>query len=157
MTSVANQLLEQTPTLGFRFGVFFFIGGKIPNPIDFRFQRVSGISSSINTSSIEEGGQNLFSHRLPDKVQYENLVLERGVPVGSPLAIEFNVAMSQFKFYPSNVLVSLLDEAGTPHSSWLFIKAFPVTWTISGLDAEANSIVVETMELAFERFQSIRL
>ena len=72
MTSFADRLLEQVPTLGFRFGVFFFAGGVIPNPIDFRFKRVSGISTSINTTSVEEGGQNLFSHRLPDKVQYEN-------------------------------------------------------------------------------------
>lgn len=157
MASIEERILEQKPTLGFRFGVFFFIGGITPNPVDFRFKRVSGINASINTISIEEGGQNLFSHRLPDKVQYENLVLERGMPVTSPLAAEFNVTLSQFKFSPSNVLISLLDEAGTPISSWLFIKAYPVTWRISDLDAEANSIVVETMELTFERFQAIRL
>ncbi|RLA26179.1 MAG: phage tail protein [Gammaproteobacteria bacterium] len=157
MASFADQLLQQTPTLGFRFGVFFFAGGIIPNPVDFRFKRVSGISTSISTSSVEEGGQNLFSHRLPDRVQYDNLVLERGKPVVSPLAIEFNVTMSQFKFAPANVLVSLLNEAGVPISSWLFIKAYPVSWNISDLDAEANSIVVETMELAYERFQSISL
>lgn len=157
MAGIEERLLEQTPILGFRFGVFFFIGGAIPNPVDFRFQRVSGINASVNTMSVEEGGQNLFSHRLPVKVQYENLVLERGMPVVSPLAIEFNVTMSQFKFFPSNVLVSLLDEAGSPVASWLFIKAYPVTWSISDLDAEANSIVVETMELAYERFQAIRL
>lgn len=157
MASIGERLLEQTPTLGFRFGVFFFIGGKVPNPVDFRFKRVSGISASISTISVEEGGQNLFSHRLPEKVQYDNLVLERGMPVGSPLAEEFNVTMSLFKFSPSNVLVSMLDEAGIPVSSWLFIKAYPVSWSISDLDAEANSIVVETMELAFERFQTIRL
>lgn len=157
MASVEERLAEQTPTLGFRFGVFFFIGGTVPNPVDFRFRKVSGISSSIKTTTVEEGGQNLFSHRLPDKIQYENLVLERGMPVKSPLAIEFIHTMSQFKFTPSNVLVSLLDEAGMPVSSWLFIKAYPVTWSISDLDAEANAIVVETMELAYERFQTIRL
>ena len=27
--------------LGFRFGVFFFAGGVIPNPLDIRFQKVS--------------------------------------------------------------------------------------------------------------------
>ena len=111
MPSVEELILEQTPLLGFRFGVFIFVGGAIPNPMDFRFKRVSGLNATISTSTVEEGGQNLYSHRLPDKVQYRNLVLERGMPVGSPLAIEFNVAMSLFKFLPSNVLVSLLDEA----------------------------------------------
>ena len=151
------SLIAQAPPLGFRFGVFFFAGGAIPNPIDFLFKRVSGISATINTTTVNEGGENLFSHRLPDKIQYDNLVLERGMMIGSPLVIEFNAAMSQFKFFPSNVLVSLLSEAGSPLASWLFIKAYPVSWSVSDLDADNNDIVVETMELAYERMQAIRI
>ena len=145
------------PPLGFRFSVLFFFGGVITNPLDTRFKKVSGISSSVSTRTINEGGQNLYSQRLPEKVQYENLVLERGLAVGSPLAVELNVTMSLFKFNPSNVLVSLLDESGIPISSWLFLTAFPVKWTISPLDADANQVVIETLELSFQRMQSIRL
>lgn len=147
----------QNPPLGFRFGVFFFIGGVVPNPLDFRFKKVSGIGSTITTRTINEGGQNLYSHKLPERVQYENLVLERGLAVGSPLVIEFNIAMSSFQFAPSNVLVSLLDAAGLPISSWLFMNAYPVKWTVSSLDADSNSVVIETMELAYQRMQSIRI
>ncbi|MGR9052706.1 MAG: phage tail protein [Gammaproteobacteria bacterium] len=157
MPNAEDLLLKQTPLLGFRFGVFIFAGGAIPNPMDFRFKRVSGLNAEISYSTIEEGGQNLFSHRLPDKVQYQNLVLERGMPVGSLLAIEFNVAMSLFKFAPSNVLVSLLDESGLPLANWLFIKAYPINWRISDLDADANGIVVETLEMAYQRMQVVRL
>jgi phage tail-like protein len=149
--------LKAGPPLGFRFGVFFFIGGVVPNPLDFRFKKVSGIGSTISTRTVNEGGQNLYSHRLPERVQYENLVLERGLAVGSPLVIEFNVAMSQFQFLPSNVLVSLLDDSGIPLSSWLFMNAYPVKWTVSNLDADSNTVVIETMELAYQRMQAIRL
>ncbi len=145
------------PPLGFRFGVFFFIGGVVPNPLDFRFKKVSGISSTITTRTINEGGQNLYSQKLPERVQYENLVLERGLAVGSPLVIEFNAAMSLFKFAPSNVLVSLLDESGIPLSSWLFMNAYPVKWTVSNLDADSNAVVIETMELSYQRMQAIRI
>jgi phage tail-like protein len=143
--------------LGFRFGVFFFIGGVVPNPLDFRFKKVSGIGSTITTRTINEGGQNLYSQKLPERVQYENLVLERGLAVGSPLVVEFNIAMSLFEFAPSNVLVSLLDEAGIPISSWLFMNAYPVKWTVSSLDADSNTVVIETMELAYQRMQAIRI
>lgn len=153
----AEDILNQTPLLGYRFGVFIFALGVIPNPVDFRFKRVSGLSSTISTSIVEEGGQNLYSHRLPDKVQYQNLVLERGMPISSPLAHEFNIAMSMFKFAPSNVLVSLLDESAIPLANWLFFKAYPVDWKISDLDADSNSVVVETLELAYQRMQVIRL
>jgi phage tail-like protein len=145
------------PPLGYRFSVVFLAGGVVPNPLDTLFQKVSGLSATINTSTVEEGGQNLYSHRLPGKVQYENLVLERGLVLGSPLVVEFNVAMSLFKFSPSNVLVTLLDDAGIPIAAWLFMTAYPVKWRVSDLDATANSVVIETLELAYQRMQVIRV
>jgi phage tail-like protein len=149
--------LVGNPPLGFRFGVVFFAGGAIPNPLDILFQKVSGLGSSVETSTIEEGGQNLYVQSLPKKIKYENLVLERGVVVGSPLVIEFNVTMSLFKFSPSNVLVTLLDNTRIPIAGWLFMKAYPVKWSVSDLDADANSVVIEHMELAYQRMQVMRI
>nr|VFK36489.1 MAG: conserved hypothetical phage tail region protein [Candidatus Kentron sp. SD]VFK39165.1 MAG: conserved hypothetical phage tail region protein [Candidatus Kentron sp. SD]VFK77811.1 MAG: conserved hypothetical phage tail region protein [Candidatus Kentron sp. SD] len=145
------------PPLGFRFSVFFFAGGVVPNPLDTLFQKVSGLSWSIETTQVEEGGQNLFSHRLPERVQYDNLVLERGLVVGSPLASEFETTMSDFRFAPSNVLVTLLDDAGAPVAAWLFRNAWPVAWSVSDLDAMENEVVIETMELAYQRMQPMRV
>lgn len=65
--------------------------------------------------------------------------------------------MSQFKFSPGNVLVSLLNGAGIPISSWLFMKAYPVKWRISDLDADQNQVLIETMELIYHRMQPIRI
>lgn len=145
------------PPLGFRFGVFFFAGGVIPNPIDILFQKVSGIGSTVKTTPVEEGGQNLYTQSLPEKIQYDNLVLERGLLVGSPLSIEFNAAMSLFKFAPSNVLVNLLDNMRIPIAAWLFMNAFPVKWGVSDLDATNNSVVIEHLELSYQRMQAISL
>lgn len=143
--------------LGFRFGVFFFAGGVIPNPLDIRFQKVSGLSAEITTTTVNEGGQNLYSHRLPSKVSYGNLVLQRGMVVGSPLHIEINAALSLFQFAPSNVLVTLLSEDKAPVAGWLFLKAYPIKWATSDLDANANSVVIDTMELAYTRMQILRV
>lgn len=143
--------------LGFRFGVFFFAGGAVPNPLDIRFQRVSGLSAEVNLKTVDEGGQNLYSHRLPERINYGNLVLERGMVVGSPLNIEFNVTMSLFKFYPSNVLVTLFNEDKVPLAAWLFIKAYPVKWSTSDLDAKEGAVLIDTMELAYTRMQILRI
>ncbi len=145
------------PPLGFRFNVFFAIGGVVPNLLDFMFQKVSGIGVTVATDTIEEGGQNLYTQSVPSKIQYENLVLERGVVVGSPLGIEFNAAMSRFKFSPSLVVVTLLDATYIPIVNWTFYKAFPVKWSWSDLDATENSIVIETMELTYQSFQTLTL
>jgi len=143
--------------LGFRFGVFFFVAGVVPNPIDTRFKKVSGIGATVRTSSQAEGGQNLYTQKLPDGIEYSNLVLERGMVVGSPLNIELNVAMSLFKFLPSNVLVVLFDESEVPVTAWLFIKAYPVKWSTTDLDAGQKSLVIDTMELAYARMQALRI
>ncbi|NJN17073.1 MAG: phage tail protein [Oscillochloris sp.] len=146
-----------SPPLGFRFGVLFLALGVVPNPIDILFQKVAGLSTTIETQNVEEGGQNLYVQQLPQRVQHGNLVLERGMTVGSPLVIEFNLAMSLFTFKPSNVLVTLLDNTRIPIASWLCIKAFPLKWSVSDLDATSNTVVIETMELAYQRLQVIRL
>lgn len=109
--------------LGFRFGVFFFAGGIVPNPFDIRFQRVSGLGATINTIDHREGGQNAFTHKLPDGISHENIVFERGMVVGSPLNIEFNIALSFYSMVPSNVLIMLFDGDTTPLGGWLCIKA----------------------------------
>lgn len=152
-----ERSLHEELILGFRFGVFFFAGGLIPNPLDIRFQKVSGLSAEVKTTSLAEGGQNLYAHRLPDSIEYSNLVLERGLVVGSPLNLEFNTAMSLFKFCPSNVLVTLFDAEKIPVAGWLFIKAYPVKWSTSDLDATEKSVVIDTMELAYTRMQIMRI
>lgn len=143
--------------LGFRFGVFFFAGGLIPNPLDIRFQRVAGLSAEVTTTTVDEGGQNLYTQKLPQKISYGNLTLERGFVIGSPLNIEFNVAMSLFKFAPSNVLVTLLSEDGIPMAGWLFLKAFPVKWSTADLSASEDKVVIDSMELAYTRMQILRI
>ncbi len=150
-------MLYNDLVLGFRFGVFFFAGGLIPNPLDIRFQKVSGLRGTVKTRELNEGGQNLYTHKLPERISYENLVLERGMVVGSPLNIEFNVALTTFKFAPSNVLVTVLSESSVPLGAWLFIKAYPVRWSTSDLDASQSSVVIDTMELAYTRMQILRI
>ncbi len=143
--------------LGFRFGVFFFAGGVIPNPLDIRFQKVSGLSQEITTEPVPEGGQNMYTQLLPKAVSHGNLTLERGLVLGSPLNIEFNMAMSLFKFYPSNVLVTLFSDEKIPVAAWLFMNAYPVKWSTTDLDATQESVVIDTLELAYGRMQNMRV
>ena len=146
-----------TLPLSSRFAVVFFALGVVPNPIDLRFQRVSGLSASISTVTVREGGQQLYTHRLPDMVSYGNLVLERGFMVGSPLNIEFNAAFSLMKFAPSNVMITLLNEDAVPIAGWMFVQAFPVRWATADLDASRDEVLIDTLELAYTRMQAIRI
>ena len=145
------------PIVGMRFSVWFFAGGAAPNPIDFRFQKVSGLSAEVETDTVKEGGQNLYTQRLPQGVKYNNLTLERGMVIGSPLNMEFNATMSLFKFAASKVLVTLLDEKKAPLAAWLFMKAYPVKWSTTDLNGAEPALLIDTMELAYTRMQIVRV
>jgi phage tail-like protein len=155
--AIPELTLQRDLLLGFRFGVFFFAMGVVPNPLDIRFQKVKGLAATVKTTPLTEGGQNLYTQQLPVGVEYGNLVLERGMVVGSPLNIEFNAAMSLFEFAPSNVLVTLFDESMVPVSAWLFIRAYPVKWSTSDLNASEKSVLIDTLELAYARMQIVRI
>lgn len=145
------------PLLGLRFGVLFMAGGLVANALDLRFRKVSGLAMTVDTETVVEGGQNGYTQQLPRSVGHGNLVLERGMVIGSPLNAEFNASLSTFKFVTSNVLVSLLGEGGQPLAAWLFLKAWPVKWATSDLDAEQPSLLIDTLELAYTRMQVMRL
>ncbi len=154
---IPSFTVTENPPVGFYFMVTFLLGGIVPNPLDIRFQKVSGMTSTIETTEIKEGGENLFIYNLPDRVTHENLILERGMVIGSPLNVEFNAAMSFMAFSPSNVLVMLLNHSDIPIASWLFQHAYPVKWSVSDLDANNNSVLIDTMELQYSRLQSLRI
>jgi hypothetical protein len=63
---------QSPPLVGYRFGVYFLGGTGVMFPSDFRFSRVSGVGVRI---SEDEQTQ---KRAIP---VYENLVLERGLPV----------------------------------------------------------------------------
>ena len=157
ITAIPDPLPQRELITDFRFGVFFFIGGVVPNPLDIRFKKVKGLSATVKTTPLAEGGQNLYTQRLPNGVEYGNLVLERGMVVGSPLHAELDAALSLFKFAPANVVVMLFNEAYVPVAAWSFFKAYPVRWAISDLDAESKSVLIDTIELAYARMQIMRV
>lgn len=145
------SLLNPDMQLGFRFSVVFLARGILPDPIDLRFQKVGGLSLRVKTTSRAEGGQNLFRQWLPESVEHDNLVLERGVFVGSPV----DLTMTFFKFKPATVLVSLLNEHKVPQRNWFFFGAYPVRWSTADLDARSHEVLIETLELKYQRMNVI--
>ena len=141
------------PPVGFHFSVVF---EGLANDTEIGFQTVSGMNATItNDYTIKEGGENRFTHRLPQRASYENLVLKRGLLVDSELIEWFKDAVENFIFKPITVTVNLLNENHQPLESWQFINAYPTKWNIDGLDAEANGIVAETIELSFQYFKRL--
>ena len=141
--------------LGFHFQVQFGenAGSALEqNTKDVRFQEVTGLTAEIGIESYDEGGENRFSHRLPTRAKFNNLVLKRGMLFDTELYQWFYNAIFNFQFEPKTVVVSLLNAEGTILESWEFHSVWPVKWSISDLKASENAIVIETLELAYQYY-----
>lgn len=117
------------------------------------FENVSGLDVKIETESIVEGGEIQFSRKLPKALQYSNLVLRRGLLIGSPLMQWINQAVENFKFSPKQINVILMNEKREALVSWAFFNAYPVAVKVSDLNSTENKYAIETLELAYDYFK----
>lgn len=139
---------------GFHFRVDFLIDGIKDN--DIRFQEVANLAAELGIEEVVEGGENRFSHRLPARAKYSNLVLKRGLLSDSKLIEWCRDAIENFEFSPATVNVTLLNEKHEPVSETLsFVRAWPVKWSVTDFKAQENAIVVESIELAYNYFTRI--
>lgn len=140
------------PPVGFHFKVEF--QGIGTRDSDNRFQEVLGLQAEIGVEELPVGGENRFSYRLPTRSKYGNLVLRRGLLKDSGLRSWLTDAIENFIFRPVDINIHLLNEKHEPTVSWTVIQAYPVKWIVSDLKAQENSLVVETIELAYQYFRS---
>lgn len=142
------SILEEQLLLSYRFAVVFLNSYVF----DIRFQKVSGLTVSVKTEPLREGGENILTHHLPTYLEYEKLVLEKGRMAGGA-SILFNAQLSamfsSLIFRPADIMVASLNENDIPVSAWLLNSAYPVKWSVSDFDASANSVVIDKLELAY--------
>ena len=144
------------PPVGFHFLVRFEgLLLKYPGIPDVGFQSVSGINAEIGVEEYQEGGENRFKHKLPNPVTYPNLVLKRGMLIGSQLMQWFRDSVENYAFDPNDITVILLNSDHVPLQGWNFIKAWPVKWDISDFNAEESTIVIESIEFAYQYFRRL--
>lgn len=142
--------MNTLPPAGFHFKVQFDLPGLGGDGPEGNFQEVSGFAATLNTDTVTEGGENRFTHRLPTRTDYGTLTLKRGMLLDSRLRRWFEKAIEQLDIEPVEVRVFLLDPGSAPLATWNFIRAYPIKWDVSGFNAQDGSLVIETIELAFQ-------
>ncbi|QCX02369.1 phage tail protein [Aggregatimonas sangjinii] len=137
------------PPVGFHFKVEFI---SVGNDNDVRFQSVGGLSMELEVENIKEGGQNLFEYKLPGRSKFSDLNLKRGLLLDSELIKWIKDALYNRDFKPANMNISLLNSDHEPLLTWQVFNAWPRKWSVSDLNATENSIMVETLEIAYTYF-----
>ena len=137
------------PPWGFYYKVEFSIS-KDKN--DVRFQAASGLSVEYDMEEFKEGGENRFTHKLPVRTKYADLVLKRGMLTDSKVIDWFLAAFRDRTFVPTDINVILMNEKSEPLRTWKIAHAIPKKWLVSDLNANDNAVVIETMELSYRYF-----
>lgn len=128
---------------------------KYPGLPDIGFQEVGGLSVEIGVEEYAEGGENRYKHRMPGPVSYPNLTMKRGMLIGSQAVKWFKDTVEGFQFEAHDITVILLNEDHQPIQAWNFINAWPVKWSVEGLNSMENSLMVESIEFAYQYFRRI--
>ncbi len=137
--------------VGFHFKVEFDVPQATDR--DVRFRDVSGLSMELEEQVYNEGGENRFSHRLPVRAKYPDLVLKRGMFIDTGLRGWILDAVQNLVVRPVTVWVTLLNSEHQPLQTHTVVGAWPKKWVISDFGAESSEVVIETLELAYQYFR----
>jgi phage tail-like protein len=122
------------------------------------FTECTGLSVQVDVEEVKEGGQNQFTHKLPGRMKWPNLVLKRGVTDTDELFDWFRktsgdgFAGEGDKLKRGTASVTLLDAKKSPVRSWKFDGAFPVRWAGPTLAATSKDVAMEELEIAHHGF-----
>lgn len=144
----------QYPQTSFHFVVAFELFP--PTSLDSRFQEVSGLKATVNTEAVAGGNVNALPE-LPTKIQYEDLVLKRGVFIGSGIRMWCIKAIDEFEFEPTNLTIMLLNQFHMPMMSWYVVGAYPIEWEVSAFNAEKSELAIESIKLKYRYFKLLSL
>jgi phage tail-like protein len=138
-------------TVNFHFRVSFQPNDQ--ESVDTRFQSVTGLDATLDTETVKEGGENRFEHVIPLRRKYGPLTLKRGLLAPSSYITSWlKKAFDDEKVEPlPTVDITLLNENHQPLMYWTINNVWPRSWKIGELNAERGEVLIETLELNYNR------
>ena len=139
-------------TVNFHFRVDFNFNPR--DGVDVRFQSVTGLDSTLDTETVKEGGENRFEHVIPVRRKYGPLLLKRGMlkPKDSKLTEWLKKTFDGELVRPiATVDIILLGEDHLPLMKWTVNNVWPRSWKVGELNAERGEVLIETLELNYNR------
>jgi phage tail-like protein len=134
----------------------FFFRVTIDGLPELGFQTVEGLESEVSVMEYRPGNtQFLFKSKRPGLVTYSNITFKKGEFMGDANLKDWWHLYAWEKGTNRNerkeILIELMDESESVMMTWTVKGAFPVKFTPTNLDAEADSeVAVEEMEVAIE-------
>jgi phage tail-like protein len=113
------------------------------------FHECSGLKIETEVFEYAEGGLNTYTHKLPVRTKYQNIVLKRGLDEGQDLCRWYKKTISG-KIERQDISIVVYNSLGKEVQKWDLQRAYPCKWTGPDLTAQAGAVAVETVEIAHE-------
>jgi len=146
-----GQRLDSYPSS--KFGV---VGVEINGVVVAEFTEVSGLEAEVEVFEYIEGGNNLFTHKLPGRVKYPNVTLKHGITDTTDLWDWFYMVMNRKAeegkepIEHKNITLVQYNDSVTVKRRWHLANAYPVKWTGPSFKADENAITIEAIELVHQ-------
>jgi phage tail-like protein len=119
------------------------------------FTKISGLETATQVIEYREGGYLIYNTtKQPGRTLYSNIILERGVFLNDfdfftwwQKTYNFQEVNQKFR---RDITISLLNESHVPVMTWILINAWPCKVIWSELNAQANEVMMESLELTHE-------
>jgi phage tail-like protein len=112
------------------------------------FSEVSGLDSETAVFEYSTGVDPV-ARKIPGLTKFSNITLKRGLTKDLSLW-EWRLSVVEGNPQRRNGAIVLLDAAGTPVLRFGFRNGWPCKWEGPLLNARANEVAVETLEIAHE-------
>ena len=113
------------------------------------FSEVGGLESETAVIEYRVGGEPSTVRKLPGLTKYANIVLRRGI-TQDPELWNWRQTVVQGKVDRRNGSIVLLDDDRTEVLRWNFFQGWIAKWEGPALNAKANEVAIETIEIAHE-------
>lgn len=146
------------------------LGGDLPTASRFLFEldgveigifrEIHGLQVTVGVEEFREGGQNGFSHRVPGRMTWPNVVFKRGLTQSNALFDWLNKSSGEGFAAASNKLtrstgaITAVGGDGTRLRAWELIDVFPVRWKGPDFAVESRDALEEELEITHHGFRA---
>lgn len=122
---------------------------EIDGVVSAGFTEVSGITMESDVIEYREGSDPTHVRKLPGLSKYGSITLKRGFSENTELYDWRKTVMDGVTQRKDGAII-LMDEAGQPALRWEFTNGFPSKLEGATLNATANEVAMESVEIAVE-------
>ncbi len=134
----------------------FYFTVTLGDDDSINFQEADGLESETQIIEYRHGNSPIFYPiKMPGLGRVGNVTLRKGIFVNDQRFWDWYAEIKMNTIERRTVVVSLLDEEGTPKMTWTLNNAWPTKITGTDLKSEGNEVAVESLEVAFETLEVV--